>query len=791
MRRSFIVAVVVFAALSRIPASSSGQETAESLDKKAHAVLAQADGEIGLPGLKEPVEVFRDRWGVAHIYAKNADDLFFAQGFVVAQDRLFQIDLWRRVGLGETSEVLGKAGLDGDRFARLLKYRGDMKAEWTSYAPDTEQITTAFTCGINAYIDHIGQRLPIEFQLLGYAPAKWRPEDCLGRMSGVIMSQNFRNEVLRAELVAAVGVEKARKIAPTDPVRDYAPARGLDLAGVDRSILSGYEAATRALPFDKSPGGSNNWVIDGTLSASGKPMLASDPHRTINLPSLRYLVHLNAPGWNVIGSGEPGLPGVAIGHNERVAWGFTIVGIDQADIYVEETQPNDALRYKVGDRWEPMTVVRDKVKVRGEKEPVDVELRFTRHGPVIHEDAKRHRAFALRWTGSEPGTAGYLGSLTLDRVKNAKEFVAALRAWRSPGENMVYADVDGSIGWVAAGLTPIRKGWDGLLPVPGAGGAYEWQGFRPVAELAQAANPTAHYIATANHNILPPGYAQEIGYEWAPAYRFLRIKDRLDAKKKFDLDDFKSIQHDNVSLPGRTLARLLKTVAIKDAALQPYVKLLTDWDGDLARESRAGPLYGHWLKELQHEFYRPHVPANLIEFVSGRHGIEVMLAALEKPDTFWFGDNPTAGRDRLVQTTFASAVTKTKAALGDDSTQWAWGKLHTTTFRHPLARLGPEYEKAFNLGPVGRPGDGLTPNAASHNAKFEHLTGASYRHVLDLADWDRGLATSTPGQSGQPGSAHYGDLLPLWEKGEYFPLAFSRAKVEQVTVHRLVLKPAK
>jgi penicillin amidase len=774
-----------------IPAPAPAQETAQSLDKKARAVLAQTDGEIALPDLKEPVEVFRDRWGVPHIYAKNADDLFFAQGFVVAQDRLFQIDLWRRVGLGETSEVLGKAGLDGDRFARLLKYRGDMKAEWASYAPDTEQIATAFTRGINAYIDHIGQRLPIEFQLLGYAPAKWRPEDCLGRMSGVIMMQNFRNEVVRAELVAAVGVEKARKIAPTDPVRDYAPAPGLDLAGVDRSILAGFEAATRALPFDKSGGGSNNWVIDGTLSASGKPMLASDPHRTINLPSLRYLVHLNAPGWNVVGSGEPGLPGVAIGHNERVAWGFTIVGTDQTDIYMEETHPDDAARYKVGDRWEPMTVVRDKVKVRGEKEPVELELRFTRHGPVIHEDAKRHRAFALRWAGSEPGAAAYLGSLSLDRVKTAKEFVAALDRWKVPSLNMVHADVDGSIGWVAAGLVPVRKGWDGLLPVPGAAGAHEWQGFRTVAELPQSANPASHYIATANHNILPAGYSHEIAYEWAPAYRFLRIKERLDAKKKFDRDDFQSVQHDNVSLPGRALARLLKTVAIKDAALQPYVKLLADWDGDLARESRAGPLYGHWLKELQYEFYRPHVPAKLIEFVSGRHGIEVMLAALEKPDAFWFGDDPTAGRDRLAQTTFATAVTKTKAALGDDPSQWTWGKLHTTTFRHPLARLGPAYEKAFNLGPVGRPGDGLTPNAASHNAKFEHLTGASYRHVLDLADWDRGLATSTPGQSGQPGSPHYADLLPLWEKGEYFPLAFSRTKVEQVTTHRLVLKPAK
>jgi penicillin amidase len=530
--------------------------------------------------------------------------------------------------------------------------------------------------------------------------------------------------------------------------------------------------------------------VDGILSASGKPLMASDPHRNIALPSLRYLIHLSAPGWNVIGSGEPGLPGVAIGHNEHVAWGFTIVGTDQADLYVEETNPADATSYRVGDHWEKMTVVREKVAVRGEAKPVELELHFTRHGPVIHEDEKRHRAYALKWAGNEPGGAAYLGSLALDRAADGRGFVAALKGWKVPSENMVYADVEGNIGWVAAALTPVRKGWAGLLPVPGANGAYEWQGFLPMTRLPQVRNPDTHYVATANHNILPADYGADISFEWSPAYRFLRIKDRLEVKKRFTLEDFQALQHDNTSLPGLALVRLIKQMDVQDPALRPYAELLAGWDGVLSADSRAGALYGVWLRELLHDFFRPHVPERLLEFTTSRGGVPVLLAALERPDAAWFGNRPIEGRDRLLRSTFRSAVAKLRELLPGDEMDWSWGRLHTTSFHHPLAALGPAYARAFDLGPVRRPGDAHTPNAATHNAKFQHTSGATYRHVFDLADWDRGVATSAPGQSGQPGSPHYADLLPLWQKGEYFPLAFSRARVEAVTRHRLKLLPA-
>lgn len=784
-RVGFSLAVIL---MSLTPAAHS-QESSDALLGRAKTVLPQLDGELRVPGLKEPVEVLRDRWGVPHIYAKNQDDLFFAQGFVAAQDRLFQIDLWRRVGLGQTAEIFGEVAVSADYFARLLRYRGDMNAEWRSYAPDAEVIATAFTQGINAYIDRIGDKLPIEFQVLGYKPAKWQPADILGRMSGIIMTNNFQREVARAGLISKVGLEQARVIAPTDPPRPFAPAPGLDLAGITSDIFRDYTVATRALKFRPSTTESNNWVVDGSLSASGKPLLASDPHRALAVPSLRYLVHLNAPGWNVIGSGEPALPGIALGHNERIAWGFTIVGTDQADIYVEQTHPDDPLQYKVGDRWESMRVVRESIRVKGHDERRELRLCFTRHGPVIHHDEKKRLAFALKWVGSEPGGAAYLGALSIARAQNRKEFVDSLNAWKTPGENFAYADVDGQIGWVAAGLTPIRKGWDGLLPVPGESDQYEWQGYLPLAELPQSFNPPKHWLATANHNILPPGYKHEIAYEWAAPHRFLRIQDRLSAASKFTLDDFQSIQHENTSLPGQALVRVLKATDLP-AELAPFAKLFTQWDGVLTRDAKAGPLYAVWLQELTAALYGDRLPKDARLERGDLRSVAVLLEQLTAPSEAWFGKDPALGRDALVRKTFETAVARTRKLLGDDPNAWSWGKMHTATFEHPLASMGTMYAETFNLGPVERPGDSHTPNNTRHDDNFKQIHGASYRQLFDLADWDRGLATSTPGQSGQPGSPHYGDLLPLWADGKYFPLAYSRQKVEEVKSHRLLLQPA-
>jgi len=783
------LAVIMFVA--SVAVATGDEPTAKpkspaELATNAKQTLAQIEGDLKLPGLKEPVEIFRDRWGVAHIYAKNTPDLFFAQGFVAAQDRLFQIDVWRRQGTGEMAEVFGPEYAEADRFARLMKYRGDLDAEWTSYSPDAKEIATAFVAGINAAIDAFGDKPPVEFQILGTRPKMWKPEDVLGRMSGIYMSQNFRNEIQRARLVAAVGIEKARWLAPVDPPREYTSALSDDeLRAIDGRVLAGYDAAMKTLSFKPAKTESNNWVVSGDRSASGKPLLASDPHRATALPSLRYLVHLHAPGWNVIGSGEPALPGVAIGHNDKVAWGFTIVGTDQADFYVEEVNPENTTEYKVGDRWTPMTVVRETIAVKAEKERT-VELRYTRHGPVLFQDEKRHRAYSLKWVGSEPGGAAYLASLSVGRASNKEEFITAMGRWKVPGLNFVYADVDGNIGWIAAARTPIRLKHDGLLPVPGNGG-FEWSGNLAIADLPQSFNPKTGWLATANHNIVPEGYPHRIGHEFAPPYRFQRIRDMLATKEKWGLGDFRAIQHDDGSIPGLALAKLLKGLVLKDASLDPFAKLMTDWDGRLSVDAKAGPLYALWLRELQPAFYALQVPKELSSALASLNGLPTMLAALESADPRWFGTDPKAARDKLLRETFTRAVEYLKKLPAVQ--QGRWGALHTITFRHPLAVLDPVMAKAFEVGPFERAGDANTSNNARYDENFQQIHGATYRHLIDLADWDRTLATSAPGQSGQPGSPHYADLAPLWAKGEYFPLVYTRPKVETATQHRLTLRP--
>jgi penicillin amidase len=602
-----------------------------------------------------------------------------------------------------------------------------------------------------------------------------------------------------------VGFGNARLLAPLDP-----PRTGAEVAGTDYSdfadvssgkrILAGFQAASKSLPFRPSKTESNNWVVSGDRSVSGKPLLASDPHRTTALPSLRYLVHLNAPGWNVIGAGEPALPGVALGHNDHIAWGITIVGTDQADIHVLDTKPSDPTQYWNGNGWEKMKVVEERIPMKAsakaDGKPIagsfvlaTTQLSFSRQGPVIYQDQKRKKAFALKWAGSEPGGAAYLGGLAVARAQNKDDFLKALKAWHIPALNFVYADRAGTIGWVAAGLTPIRPGSNaGVVPAAGHP-PFDWRGYLEVQDYPQRFNPPEGFLATANHKILPPGYKHAIAHEWAAPHRFQVIKNRLEAKPKFTLEDFKSIQHENTSLPGLTLVRLLKGIELPGPDLEKHAQLLRSWDGVLSRESPAAALYAVWLHHMQTEFYKAQVPKELLEPVRTISGISVMLDTLEKPSKDWFGDNPTSGRDRFLLKTFVTALAKVQLLLGEDPKQWSWGKLHTATFRHPLATLGPAYEKAFNLGPVPRPGDANTPNNTRHDDKFQQVHGASYRQLFDLADWDRGLATSTPGQSGQPGSPHYADLLPLWAEGEYFPLVFSRSKVEELTRHRLRLEP--
>jgi len=545
---------------------SAKADAAGSPEKQAAAALAITRGTLHATGLRESVEVLRDPWGVPHIYAKNQHDLFFAQGFVTAQDRLLQMELWKRAGQGRLAEVVGETGVARDIVARLLRYRGPMDAEYTSYAPDAREILTAFTDGINAYIRSLnepgGPGLPVGFKIAGFAPEAWKPEDCLSRMPTLAVTGNASSELAHAKLLAEVGADKAALLTDFLPPVKLDLAPGLDLEALARATLDGFQGTDARVEFPSPLEGSNNWTVSGKLTATGKPLLANDPHRTIAIPSLRYVVHLEAPGWDVIGATEPALPGVSIGHNENIAWGLTVFPVDQEDLYLEDLNPADPLQYKTENGWARMTVEEATIEIRGAAAR-QVQLKFTRHGAVLWEDGKH--ALALRWIGTEPGTVPYLAALSVDRAKNWKEYLSAMQRWKSPPENLVYADREGNIGEQSAGLTPVREGWTGLLPVPGASGL-EWSGFIPLDQLPRQFNPTAGFYATANNKTTRENYPYTVGFEWSQT-RVARIDEVLnqarESGKKLSVKDMEDLQNDVTSLPARELMPLLREALAK------------------------------------------------------------------------------------------------------------------------------------------------------------------------------------------------------------------------------------
>ncbi len=712
------------------------------------------------------IEILRDRWGVPHIYASDTDDLFYAQGFMAAKDRLFQLDVWRRQNTGHLAEILGPTAIARDRLARLVRYRGDWQAEWSSYAPDAQRIATEFVAGINAFIRSLnGKRLP-EFQLAGYDPEPWKPEDITGRIAGLLMTHNARTEVDRARDIQRFGLDRVQQLLPPDPFIRIEIPKGLDLSLITESILADYKAAIAMPQFnipDAAPGeqGSNNWVVDGSLTATGKPILANDPHRPVMLPSLRKTWHLVAPGIDVFGAGEPALPGVALGHNDRIAWGFTIVGTDQQDIYVEKVNPENPNQYLYRGTWRNFEIEHDSIKVKGQSQPAAVELRYTIHGPVIHEDPAKHVAYALKWVGADPGSAGYLAALSLMRAKNWDEFLKGVEHYKIPSENLVYADVDGNIGWIAAGLAPVRKNWSGLLPVPGDTGEFEWSGYLPASELPQSYNPARHFIATANNNLLPKGYPHQLSFEWALPFRYQRIDDVLSSRKGWNRVDFEELQQDVVSIPAQRFVQVLRGWTIpKDSPEAEIVQKMVTWDGRMRVDSEQALIYAVWIQKMTRTLFGADLAT--------RVNLETVLRTLERDP-----------QPALLK----SSLDETLAQLGTQFPDhvWRWGRLHQITFRHPLGK------DEWSRGPIGRPGDATTVNATS-GTHFLQTNGASYRQIIDLGDWDRSVMTNVPGEVGNPDSPYYDDLIEGWNYGVYHAMPYSRAAVQAAAVQRFLLR---
>ncbi|MBN8897844.1 MAG: penicillin acylase family protein, partial [Rhodospirillales bacterium] len=758
-----------------------------------------------VPGLEQPAEIVVDRWGIPHIRAASQHDVYFVQGFNIARDRLFQIDLWRKRGLGLMAGDYGAGFVAQDRAARLFIYRGAMQAEWDAYGnPDTQAICTAFAAGINAYLDLAARDpalLPPEFAAMGIAPSRWAPEDVL-RVRSHALSRNVEQEAARAQVAARVGLEADLARKNLEPAWTLRLPEGLDPADIPPEVLDVYWlatvdpdisperlAATRAQAWtwtkvndfdevkqDASAQGSNNWVVSGGRTASGRPILASDPHREYRNPSVRYVVHLTAPGLDVIGATEPPTPGVFIGHNDRIAFGLTIFPMDQEDLYVYETHPDDPDQYRYGDGWERMTVLREEIPVRGEA-PEVVTLRFTRHGPVVHADPARHRAFAIRSVWSEPGTSAYMGRLAYMTAGSVAEFGAALRNWHAPTVNQICADQAGDIGWFAVGKTPRRPNWDGLLPVPGDG-RYEWDGFHPLEDLPRVINPARGFVATANEMNMPADYPaseRKLGFEWAERSRSTRIHEVLDAQPKHSVADSMALQCDVFSVPARRVAPLLAGMTEPAEALA----LLRDWDFQLRVDSAAAALFEVWWVK--------HLKPTLLDTVTQDPIARPLLAP---------GDNETmlalleGGRlGGLIEATLRDAMATCRRLLGNDPAGWRWGALHHGYFPHVLSRVAdPATFRDVGKLPTG--GSGSTPmNTTYRGTDFRLTVGASFRMVVDVGAWDQSKVINTPGQSGNPSSPHYDDLGPLWARGEYVPMLYSKEAVDAAAELRITLTP--
>ena len=733
--------------------------------------------------------------------------MFFAQGWNVARDRLWQLDLWRKRGLGLLSESFGPSYAAQDRAARLFLYRGDMDAEWAAYGPDAKAWSTAFVTGLNAYVELVrtgAAPLPVEFTLTGSAPATWSAED-LVRIRSHGLTRNAEYEGLRARVIAAGGLVAERLRRKLEPDHELAIPDGLDLADIPPDILADHVLATQtvsfaslAAPRGTGEEGSNNWAIGPGRTTTGRPILASDPHRVLVAPSIRYIAHLDAPCLKVIGAGEPHLPGVTIGHNEAIAFGITVFPVDQEDICVYELNPQNPRQYRYADGWEDMRVIRENLPVKAGASR-EIELAFTRHGPVVKVDAAAHRAFAIRTVWSEPGTASYFGAARYQKAANWTEFTAALAHWGAASMNFAYADIDGNIGWATAGKVPVRDGFDGLLPTPGDG-RYEWRGFLDPDDLPSLYNPERGWIATANEMNLPQGYPadeRKISFEWADPSRAIRIEEALSTNERQTLADSMALQMDATNVTAQRAVALLAGLSSPDPDIDRAIAWLRAWDGRQTTTSAAAAIAEVWtVKHLTMRTIERAANAQAAALIAGASPTSMgspyaAICFLEAPDGA-LGADPVAVRHEILLGSLRSALDELAARLGADMERWTWGALHRAWFTPAAAVLaGPDLHAAMTSGPAPVVGSSTTPCASTYRmTDFLVTNGASVRLVMDVGAWDNSMAINTPGQSGDPESPHYRDLFPLWAEGQYVPLLFSRPAVDAAALLVITLKPA-
>ncbi len=787
--------------------------------------LPQLDGSISLPGLQKPVTVDRDGWGVPHIRAASVEDLAEAQGYVMAQDRLWQMDLLRRVARGQLSEILGERTLGFDKDFRALGLGRAADREATTLEPEAGKILEAYARGVNKFIEQHEGNLPLEFSLLRYKPQPWKSADTLA-ISGYMyrtLADTRERELNRAKVTQRAGPDRAKDLfsaestmdhfvvgdpnvvndgsqrSATDPDDDdddeiqpdtvlkanlAKPAgnawenHSVDVTSALAQSVGEFLAESRN---DIRQGlGSNNWVVSGAHTATGKPLLANDTHLELMMPSIWYEVHLTAPGWNVKGLTLPGTPMVIIGHNERIAWGFTNNGADVQDLYIETFNPASPSEYRVKGFWVKTQIIDEIIRVKGQPSE-HLPVTVTRHGPIVHREGDK--AYAMRWTATEPG--GLANSyIWLGKARNWKEFRDAMKRVWGPAQNAVYADVEGNIGYIMAAHVPIRKKGRGEVPVPGDTDDYEWTGYIPFEQLPQALNPESGLIATANARVVGPNYKPYLTDRWEEPYRTARIYDLLHDRHDLRVEDMLKVQTDTYSYPHVFLAEQLvaaaKTGKPKDPRAQRLIDGLKDWNG-IADANSAEISFLHATQRAALELLLEPVLGEETSLYQWRSTMFLQKALTDRPGK-WL---PTAYKsydELLIAAADAAAKRIAEDSKSERVEDWKWKNFNSLDMFHPL---GHESILETFLSITGKPQSGTIYSVRA--ASKTH--GPAMRFVANPANWDESILLIPSGESGQPGSRHYSDQFSNWYQGKPIVAPFSDAAEAQAKNHTLTLKP--
>lgn len=758
--------------------------------EKAQASVPQIEGTLNVKGLSEKVEVIRDSWGVPHIYAQNLPDLFFAQGYVTAQDRLIQMELIRRVGSGSLAEIMGEGALNSDIHYRTIGMKRVAEREAKKFMESNEEhkeLVLAYYEGINQYISDNADKLVIKL-VLQYIPREFTVTD--GLLTLLIVASglcvNWENELLRMDLIEKLG--------------DY---RTIDLERLNLPQTGVTAAGLKFFRPNELASGSNNWVVSGEKSVTGSPLLANDPHLPLSLPSFWYQIHLSAPGFNVVGVSIAGTPGIVLGHNDYIAWGVTNSFADVQDLFIEKINPENPSQYLFKGKWKEMEIITEEINVRGRDEPLKKQIGWTHHGPLLelfpvgitsidYKKLEKNDRLALQYVQNESKHSGSVTILIhLNMAKNWEEFKKALKLLTLPSQNFVYADINGNIGYHMNGLVPIRKKGSGLVPVPGWTGEYEWTGYIPFEELPQNFNPPSHYITTANNKIVSDYYPYLVSNDFSLSDRVNRISELLTEKHKLGLEDFKRIQADVRSQRAQEIVQYLVAIHPETEEQKEAIKLLKTWDYKLHTDSAAAFLYKIWVRKLTELLFKDKLGEDLYFRFSLRAPI---LQYLKYPSNFWFpgkSDSNVVKRDTMILQALDEALKDAMELQGKNFKKWRWGEAHSISFNHPLAGVNPALEPFLNRGPYELPGDGFTVNAFSNFPinDYKCYAGVSYRQIIDLGDFSKSMFIIAPGQSEHPLSEHYDDLIELWQKGKYQPMLFNRKDVEKNKKHMLELIP--